>query len=99
MPTVVSAMMHLPYNIHKQGGDTKPIIGLPLPNNSHKSIQDIDQFEFTSLSICPGPMPNSISDFWRMIWEKRLPNIVMLTKCMEAGRVSIYDLTLHPVYM
>ena len=35
-------------------------------------------------------MPNTTSDFWRMIWEKRLPNVVMLTKCMEAGRVSTY---------
>lgn len=35
-----------------------------------------------------GPMPNTTSDFWRMIWEKRLPNIVILTKCIEAGRVS-----------
>ena len=78
-------------NIHTQGGDTKPIIGLPLPINSHKSIQDIDQFGFTSLSIRPGPMSNTISDFWRMIWEKRLPNIVMLTKCMEAGRVSTHS--------
>ncbi len=35
-----------------------------------------------------GPMPNTESDFWRMIWEKKLVNIVMLTKCTEAGRVG-----------
>ncbi len=32
-------------------------------------------------------MPNTEGDFWRMIWELKLSNIVMLTKCMEAGRV------------
>lgn len=35
-----------------------------------------------------GPMPNTEDDFWRMIWEMKLSNIVMLTKCLEAGRVS-----------
>ena len=34
-----------------------------------------------------GPMPNTISDFWRMIWELRLITVVMLTKCIEAGKV------------
>lgn len=33
-------------------------------------------------------MPNTENDFWRMVLEKRLANIVMLTKCTEAGRVS-----------
>ena len=32
-------------------------------------------------------MPNTEADFWRMIWDKKLNNIVMLTKCTEAGRV------------
>ena len=36
---------------------------------------------------CTGPMPSSLSDFWRMIWEYKLPTVVMLTKCKEAGRV------------
>jgi hypothetical protein len=33
-----------------------------------------------------GPMPKTGSDFWRMIWEKKLPTIVMLTRVFE-GRV------------
>ena len=30
-----------------------------------------------------GPLPNSLEDFWRMVWEQKLPTIVMLTKCFE----------------
>ena len=33
-------------------------------------------------------MPNSVSDFIRMIWEYKLPTVVMLTKCNEGGHVS-----------
>ena len=31
-------------------------------------------------------MPNTMTDFWRMIWEYKLPTVVMLTRCFE-GRV------------
>ena len=34
-----------------------------------------------------GPLPNTLDDFWRMIWEYRLTTIVMLTQCFE-GKVS-----------
>ena len=35
-----------------------------------------------------GPMPHTVSDFWRMVWEHKLVTIVMLTKCTEAGKVN-----------
>ena len=35
-----------------------------------------------------GPMPHTVSDFWRMIWENKLVTVVMLTKCTEAGKVD-----------
>ena len=38
------------------------------------------------LYFLAGPMCNTLEDFWRMMWEQRIPTIVMLTRVFE-GRV------------
>ncbi|XP_049331024.1 LOW QUALITY PROTEIN: receptor-type tyrosine-protein phosphatase eta [Astyanax mexicanus] len=35
-----------------------------------------------------GPLPATVNEFWRMIWEKHVHTIVMLTRCNEQGRVK-----------
>ena len=36
---------------------------------------------------CQGPLPGTIDDFWRMVWEQRVSVVVMLTKCIESQKV------------
>ena len=40
------------------------------------------------LQLLSGVMDNIIGAFWLMIWSSDIHNIIMLTNCHEAGRVS-----------
>ncbi|KAL0609980.1 Receptor-type tyrosine-protein phosphatase H [Plecturocebus cupreus] len=35
-----------------------------------------------------GPLPQTVGDFWRLVWEQQSHTLVMLTNCVEAGRVK-----------
>ncbi|XP_006868359.1 PREDICTED: receptor-type tyrosine-protein phosphatase H [Chrysochloris asiatica] len=35
-----------------------------------------------------GPLPQTIGDFWRLVWEQQSHTLVMLTNCVESGRVK-----------
>ena len=33
-----------------------------------------------------GPIPETLDDFWQMIWDQQSPTIVMLTKLIEGNK-------------
>ena len=40
------------------------------------------------LCVCvPGPTEVTVERFWQMVWEHQLTTIVMLTRCVEDGKV------------
>ncbi|XP_034495203.1 receptor-type tyrosine-protein phosphatase H [Ailuropoda melanoleuca] len=35
-----------------------------------------------------GPLPQTVGDFWRLVWEQQSRTLVMLTNCVESGLVK-----------
>ena len=44
-----------------------------------------------SLSVLLAPLPNTVDDFWCMVWEQESTMIVMLTNLVEKGKVCLTE--------
>ncbi|KAK2181825.1 hypothetical protein NP493_380g01008 [Ridgeia piscesae] len=40
-------------------------------------------------AVVQGPLPATVNDFWRLVWEQKARAIIMLTKCVEKARVGV----------
>jgi protein tyrosine phosphatase len=45
--------------------------------------------------VAQGPTENTVTDFWRMVWQEKASCIVMLTKTFDFIKVSIEPLPLR----
>lgn len=51
-------------------------------------VYNHSHFGFTTfLGSVSGPKPETVADFWRMIWEQKTATIVMLTNLKERKEV------------
>lgn len=59
--------------------------------NANTINMDIPGFDLVNKYIAAqGPLPNTVNDFWYMVWEQRSTLIVMLTTNVERGRVKCH---------
>ncbi|XP_058857309.1 receptor-type tyrosine-protein phosphatase S isoform X13 [Acipenser ruthenus] len=60
-----------------------------IPGSDYVNSNYIDGYRKQNAYIATqGPLPETFGDFWRMIWEQRSANVVMMTKLEERSRVK-----------
>ncbi|XP_075037786.1 receptor-type tyrosine-protein phosphatase F isoform X17 [Mixophyes fleayi] len=60
-----------------------------VPGSDYLNANYIDGYRKQNAYIATqGPLPETLSDFWRMVWEQRTTTIVMMTRLEEKSRVK-----------
>uniref|UniRef100_A0A3B3RK16 Protein tyrosine phosphatase receptor type Q n=1 Tax=Paramormyrops kingsleyae TaxID=1676925 RepID=A0A3B3RK16_9TELE len=101
LPDLATADADLPWNRSKNRfTNIKPYNNNRVKLLSEPGIPGSDYINasFVSGYLCPnefiatqGPLPGTVGDFWRMVWETRTRTIAMLTQCFEKGRIRCHQ--------
>ncbi|XP_017335022.1 protein tyrosine phosphatase receptor type Fa isoform X4 [Ictalurus punctatus] len=60
-----------------------------IPGSDYINANYIDGYRKQNAYIATqGPLPETVSDFWRMLWEQRSSTIIMMTRLEEKSRVK-----------
>ncbi|XP_032388550.1 receptor-type tyrosine-protein phosphatase F isoform X17 [Etheostoma spectabile] len=60
-----------------------------VPGSDYINANYIDGYRKQNAYIATqGPLPETLSDFWRMVWEQRSNTIIMMTRLEEKSRVK-----------
>ncbi|XP_046715617.1 protein tyrosine phosphatase receptor type Fa isoform X15 [Silurus meridionalis] len=60
-----------------------------IPGSDYINANYIDGYRKQNAYIATqGPLPETVSDFWRMVWEQRSSTIIMMTRLEEKSRVK-----------
>ncbi|XP_075997692.1 protein tyrosine phosphatase receptor type Fa isoform X5 [Genypterus blacodes] len=60
-----------------------------VPGSDYINANYIDGYRKQNAYIATqGPLPETVSDFWRMVWEQRTCTIIMMTRLEEKSRVK-----------
>lgn len=63
-----------------------PSVGVP--GSDYINANYIDGYRKQNAYIATqGPLPETMGDFWRMVWEQRTATVVMMTRLEEKSRV------------
>uniref|UniRef100_A0A0M3I258 Protein-tyrosine phosphatase n=2 Tax=Ascaris TaxID=6251 RepID=A0A0M3I258_ASCLU len=67
--------------------DTRVVLSYPPGGNDYIHANWVDIREAKHRFICTqAPKPNTVADFWRMVWQEKSRAIVMLCNIMECGK-------------
>ncbi|XP_048886550.1 phosphatidylinositol phosphatase PTPRQ [Brienomyrus brachyistius] len=101
LPDLATTDADLPWNRSKNRfTNIKPYNNNRVKLLSEPGIPGSDYINasFVSGYLCPnefiatqGPLPGTVGDFWRMVWETRTRTIAMLTQCFEKGRIRCHQ--------